>query len=332
MLELKKIIPKVILLLIALIGLNYIYKATLWQTDVEYSKINGAIKSTKNADILYLGDCSDSYFGPGKDHEKGISQLLDSLLPHKKVATISETGFHAGFFSGILNSLPKKSTINTIVVTMNLRSFSANVLHAFTANSIQQRVTMLNNNPPLLNRFLLTFKPFKTYRGLEAKEVLLSLQKNDKIPLAPFKSLYDWKVAIENGRYTKPGMSRDLEKNELAIGYIRNYAFQIDLDKNPRIADFDQVVQIAKDKNIKLIFHLLPENINEANQLIGSDITNLINYNRNLLNQRYGTENITIIDNLELLDDTEFIETIPNSHFHYNGRKQMAIVLANFIN
>ncbi len=160
MLELKKILPKVILLLIALVGLNYIYKIILWQTDViEYSGVNKAIKSTKNADILYLGDCSDSYFGPNKDHEKGISQLLDSLLPDKKVATISETSFHAGMFSTILNNLPENTRVKTIVVTLNLRSLSANVLHAFTANATQQRITILNKRNALLNRFLLTFKP-----------------------------------------------------------------------------------------------------------------------------------------------------------------------------
>jgi len=333
MVEIKKIALKGLLLLIALTALNYIYETTLWQNDLEeYSGVSKRISDAKNADILYLGDCSDAYFGFENDHEKGISQLLDSLLPHKNVATISETGFHAGMFAGILDNLPQHTNIKTVVVTMNLRSFSANVLYAFTANATQQRTTMLNNsNPALLNRFLLTFKPTKAYKGVKLKAMRTKQQQKDEIPLTPFNSLYDWKAAFKNGDYINFDNSWTLLKKEKAMGHITNYAFQIDTQKNPRIADFDKIVNIVKQKNIKLIFHLLPENTTTTKQLIGEDLTNLINYNRNLLHQRYGSENVTIIDNMDLLNGTEFIEDLPNSHFYYNGRKLMAKEIAKFI-
>ena len=154
MTEIKKIVSKILLLAASLVALNFIYKETLWQEDINtYSGVEKAIKIAENADILYLGDCSDSYFGTASDHEKGISQFIDSLLPNKIIASVSETGFHAGMFVGVLNSLTKNSKIKTVVVTMNLRSFSSFVLNAYSANSIQQRITMLNESPALFNRF-----------------------------------------------------------------------------------------------------------------------------------------------------------------------------------
>jgi len=34
---------------------------------------------------------------------------------------------------------------------------------------------------------------------------------------------------------------------------------------------------------------------------------------------------------MELLDGVDFIETLPNSHYYYHGRKQMAIELAKVL-
>lgn len=332
MTEIKKIASKVLLLIAGLIALNLVYKATLWQSDINtYSRVDEALKTAKNADILYLGDCSDSYFGPERDHEKGISQLLDSLLPNKAVATISETGFHAGMFAEILNNLPKNSNIKTVLVTMNLRSFASNVIFAFTANSIQQRTIMLKERPPLVNRFLLTFKPTNIYHGPGLESQILTQQKTNKIPLAPYNSLYDWKTAFKNGEYINFDTSWTDDKKTKALGHIRNYAYQINLEQNPRITDFDKIVINAKMKNIRLIFHILPENIKLTNKLIGKDLTDIINYNRKLLHQRYSSDNVTIIDNMELLDNSDFIETLPNSHYYYNGRKQMAIEIAKLL-
>ncbi len=325
MAELKQILLKGSLLTLLVTALNFVYKATLWHNDIiEYSNVEKAVKAAETAEILYLGDCSDSYFGSDNTNDKGISQILDSLLPTKTVATISETGFHAGMYARILDQLPENTNIKTVIVTMNLRSFSTFVFYAYEANSIDQRMVMLKNRPPLLNRFLLTFKAKKVYKGSAIKEQLHKQQKSDKILLTPYKSTYEWKSTIE-----KKGWNKD--KKDLAIGHLNNYSIQLTDKSNPRIKDFDEIVTIAKKKNIKLIFHLLPEKTHETEQLIGKDLTKLIAYNRNFLHERYNTENISIIDNMELLPATDFIEKLPNSHFYYSGRKKMAEEIAKFI-
>ena len=321
----KKIALKGVLLLVGLIALNFIYKATLWEKDLEqYPGLTAEIKTTATADILYLGDCSDSYFGSGNEHEKGISQLLDSLLPTQKVATISETGFHAGMFSSVLHHIPTNSTIKTVIVTMNLRSFAAYVKYTFITNSINQRLMMLNDNPPLLNRFFLMVNKSEHYSGAELDAMKINRWKNDPLSSSPYSNLFDWKTAYENGEIIDFNATWTTQLKEKGAAHIANYAFEIDTKTSPRIKDFDNIVAIAKNRNWKLVFHLLPENTIIANKLVGKELTQLITHNRKLLTQRYYKNGVIVIDNMELLNDTEFIETNPNSHFHYNGRRLMA--------
>ena len=324
--EIKKIALKGALLFIGLIALNFIYKVTLWQSDLEqYSGLTEEIENTKSADILYLGDCSDSYFGSENEHEKGISHLLDSLLPNVKVATISETGFHAGMFASILNNIPEESSIKTVIVTMNLRSFAAYVQYTFITNSINQRLIMLDNDyPPLLNRFFLILNKAPHYSGTELEKMKLKHWKNDLLINAPYNNLYDWKTAYENGEFVQFDNSWTTKLRTKGAAHIANYAFQINAKTNPRTPDFDNIVAISKKRNWKLIFHLLPENSKTTQQLVGEDLTLIVNDNRKLLKQRYHKSGVIIIDNMELLSSNEFIEEGPNSHFHYLGRKLMA--------
>jgi hypothetical protein len=329
----KKIATKSLILAIALIAMNYAYKYTFLENDLEeYSGVNQKIKIAKDAEILYLGDCSDSYFGENNKGEKGISQLLDSLLPNKKVATISETVFHAGMYNAILQQVPKNSKINTVIVTMNLRSFSAQVMNTYINNSINQRLIMLDDNyPTLLNRFFLTFKKAKHYTGEEYVNMKVKTWKETKFThqnILKHQTMYDWKSAYENGKYN----SLDSNQTTKGAAHIANYAFQINTATNPRINDFDNIVKLTEKRNWKLIFHLLPENISESKKLVGEDLTNLINYNRKLLHKRYSTNNVQLIDNMELLNNSTFIENLPNSHYHYNGRRQMAGKIVEYFN
>lgn len=332
----KKIALKGLLLAAAFVAMNYAYKFTLWKADLkEYSGITQKIENVLDADILYLGDCSDSYFGKDKEGEKGISQLLDSLLPDKKVATISETGFHAGMYYSILNQVPENSKINTVIVTMNLRSFSAQTINSYINNSINQRMIMLDNDyPALLNRFFLIAKKAKNYSGEEYITMKTRKWKEDKITLnntPKYKTLYDWKCAYKNGAYINFDENWITSMKEKGAAHIANYAFQIDAATNPRINDFDKIVVLANKRKWKLIFHLLPENMAESKALVGEDLIALINYNRQLLKQRYTGSEANIIDNMDLLNTVDFMEELPNSHYHYGGRRLMAKKIVEYL-
>ncbi len=280
----KKIAVKGIILIVALIVLNFIYKVTLWKSDMEeYSGVYQKIENAKNADILYLGDCSDSYFGKENEGEKGIGQLLDSLLLDKNVETISEIGFHAGMYYSILNQVPDESKIKTVIVTMNLRSFSELIMNNYTSNSINQRLIILDNNyPVLLNRFFLSFRKAKLYTGDEYIAMRIKGWKENKITLqsTQYKTLYAWKQAFENGECANYNKNWNELMKEKGLAFITNYGFQINPKENLRISDFDKIVSLSNKRNWQLIFHLLPENIQESKELVGEYLIELIKYNR----------------------------------------------------
>jgi hypothetical protein len=334
MLVLKKIALKGILLIGLLVALNFIYKASFFKADLaEFSKVSIAINQSLDSEILYLGDCSDSYFGSDRTSEKGISQILDSLLTDQKVATISETGFNSEMYAAILNNLPEVSKIKTVIVTMNLRSFSSYTRYSNTYNSTNQRLILLDKKyPPILNRFFLSFKKKRVYNGTELQENKIIDYKKYMLKDAPYNTLYEWSNAFDNKEVSLFDYSLPIHTQDKAKGYITNYAFQINPKNNPILNGFDEIVEIAKAKNIKLVFHLLPENIKECNELIGADLVKITNKNRDLLIDRYSKNKVTIIDNLEILENQDYIENIPNSHYYYNGRKLMAMEIFKHFN
>jgi hypothetical protein len=228
-------------------------------------------------------------------------------------------------YTAIINNLHEDSKIKTVIVTMNLRSFSAYTYYSSTYNSINQRLILLDKNyPPLINRFFLSFQKAKTYNSNQLQENKIINYKNKILEDAPYTSLYNWSNAFDKKQITSFDYSQPRDLQEKAKGYITNYAFQINKKKNPMIKAFDKIVTLSKAKKIKLVFHFLPENIKECNSLISLDLASIINKNRNMLIKRYSDNDIIIVDNLELLDNPDFIENIPNSHYYYNARRLMA--------
>ena len=71
----------------------------------------------------------------------------------------------------------------------------------------------------------------------------------------------------------------------MADHYIKSYAFVID-EEHLRLRDFDKIVELAKLKELNLIFHILPEDVQEAQTLIGTELTDLMSANRDFLINR----------------------------------------------
>ena len=78
---------------------------------------------------------------------------------------------------------------------------------------------------------------------------------------------------------------RGQEMTDLACHYIKAHAFQI-RDDNPRIKDFDKIVELCKERGWNLVFNILPENVDKANELVGKDLLFLMKQNRDYLVKR----------------------------------------------
>ena len=122
---------------------------------------------------------------------------------------------------------------------------------------------------------------------------------------------------------------KDWEMTALACHFIKTYAFQIN-DDNPRVKDFDAIVELCRERGWNLVFNLMAENVDKANELVGKDLMLLIKNNHDFLLRRYGgLEGVTVVDNLDLVRDVNFIDQDwTTEHYYEEGRRIVAEHLA----
>jgi hypothetical protein len=117
----------------------------------------------------------------------------------------------------------------------------------------------------------------------------------------------------------------DREQTILACHYIKAYGFQIDTLKNPRIADFDAIAELARERGWRLVFNLMAENMEKAEELVGEDLIFLMNQNRKLLKDHYGYRGVLVVDNLDVVEDEQYIDRDwTTEHYAEKGRKAIA--------
>ena len=90
--------------------------------------------------------------------------------------------------------------------------------------------------------------------------------------------------------------------------------------------DFDAIVVLCRERGWNLVFNILAENVDKANELVGKDLLFLMYRNRDYLINRYDTmQGVTVVDNLNLVRDAEFIDqNWTTEHYYEYGRRQIA--------
>lgn len=335
--EWRKILPKVLLLLLLLAGMNAVYERFFFATDVEaHSEAAALTRAVQDsADILYLGESSDFTIADEDVDKHSISQMLAQYFPNKRLGTIAKGALHAGNYYDILRSIPSSSPVKTVVVTMNLRSFDATWIHSKLETALQKEMVLLKPGPPLWRRLMLSLRRYEIKTDAERAADARASWKVDTLHFPhpfPYPTVLAWDSAIAMRRWrvhdTLPYRS-DAELN-LACHYVKTYAFQIDTARNPRIRDFDRLVTLARERDWHLVFSILPENMAQAERLVGKELTFLMRQNRALLRKRYGNlPGVTLVDQLESLPNADFRDqNWTTEHYLEHGRQVVAHGLA----
>lgn len=328
----KKITYRIALLLVGLVAMNFIYKQFFFEPDLQKHSdiINLPRKIYQEQDeIVYIGESSNFTVHPSDLDSRKISQMIADYFPGIKMGDITKEACHAGIYYELLRNIPDNSNVKTVIVTMNLRSFNADWIYSKLETPMQKSIVLLKNRPPLFNRLMLTFKGYGIKTDEECMEQKMKAWEHDPLSFPyPFEyaNTRDWdKGKASNDFIKNPDGSKNYELTELACHYIKSYAFKIDVAKNPRIKDFDRLVKMAKDRNWNLIFNLMAENTDKADSLIGDDLLYLMNYNRDLLIDRYNRNGVIVVDNLEQVRDKYFIDqNWTTEHYSEMGRKIIA--------
>lgn len=328
---LKKISFRIIAIAILLIGMNFIYSSFFLESDLqEHSPIVNSIRNvSSNTTVLYLGESSNTSYSKHDKDTNSISRMLDVLLTNEVVSDITKPAAHSGIYKVLLENIETESKIKTVIVTLNLRSFSADWVYSELEAPLQKEIMLLKKYPPLFNRFMLSFKAYgnnserKRFEKINTwrdQEIMIP-GKNKKTTIVQWQNVIDsnWKDS-------------NLERRDLAKNYMNNFAAVIN-ESHPRICDLNRIVEISKVNNWNLIFNILPENVERIDNLVGKDLNTIIDKNIVFITQYYTKQSVKVVNNLKLVSDEYFFDrAFPTEHYSEKGRLIVARELAETFN
>ena len=327
----KTILFKIVLLACLLLGMNYLYRVFFYEKDIQvHSDIINSVRDAvkEENEVIYIGESSNLTSREDDADKRKISDFVADYFPDLKMGDITNPATHAGNYYELLRNIPQDANVKTLIVTINARSFNADWIYSRLETALQKSMVLLKNRPPLWNRFLLSFKGYdiktederwkQIHREWKKRMLYLPFSKRNMNVKGWDKEM--WKEGIK-----KEDGSKDEDLTRLACHYIKTYAFEIDTLTNPRIKDFDKIVDLANERNWNLIFNLLAENVEMADSLIGNDLLFFMNQYRNLLIDRYQRKGVIVVDNFNKVKDEEFIDRDwTTEHYAEKGRKIVA--------
>ncbi|MEO5644903.1 MAG: hypothetical protein ABIQ40_07300 [Bacteroidia bacterium] len=310
---------------------DVIYVRWFYQTDVVEADATLLFKldSLQNkCDVLYFGESSNATYSPDDTCALSISQLIQRQCPQVKIGTLDHGAYHAANYLALIKNIRLGAKVKTLVVTMNLRSFGIGWINSALETPLMKANVMYSTYPPIIKRLMLAFGDYDTKPQKEREKEMVNHWRKDPLNVAPdfeFQTTYDWNDArCYSTMDTFPDGTPNNPQKDLACNYIKVLGFSIDTLSNPRIKDFDEIVQSARKKNLRLVFNLVSEKVDCADSLVGSQLVSVMMQNRDLLMNRYNKNGVIVVDNLGLVEAADFLEPYTVSE-HYNQAGRLAI-------
>jgi len=306
---------------------NAVYKNFLWMDDLdEHGPMLYNLKQVQdNSDIIYFGESSNFTTAETDQSTDAISEIVDDVIP-ERVGTINHGAYHAGMYLPLIKQIDPTSSVKKVIVTMNLRTFSQDVIYNPDEASLQQAARFYQPAPPLTNRLFAALKHYDSKDGHERDRekwhtwTYDTLKGNETHKFEP-NTIRRW---CEVDKFIDSNGTVDMHKRILADQYIKAYGWQLD-SSNPMVKSFDDIVEVCNEKQLDLYFLILPENTEDARAYVGDNLVWLINQNVNWLVNRYGN-NAKLINCIHDLPAEAYIDRdkIPQEHYYDFGRRKIA--------
>lgn len=333
----KKIGLRIIVLAVLLVALNFIYAKWFYENDVQtHSDIINLVREVpQDAQVIYLGESSNYTKRSDDVEKKSIAEFIGDYYPELNMHGITKPAAHAGIYKVLLENIPQNNDVKTVIVTLNLRSFSANWIYSNLETALQKSLVLIKPYPPLVNRFLLSFKAYDIKSDKEREAQFKAMWDNDTFNFPydfPYNNVTSWDYAMAMSGFKDSLGNLDQAKTELACHFIKNYAFHIDTLNNIRINQFDEIIKLAQKRNWNLVFNLIAENTEKASELVGEDLIFLLERNTKILEDYYSKRGVLVVNSLNAVEDEQFIDRDwPTEHYAEKGRKAIAKNVAEAI-
>ena len=304
-----------------------VYRLTLHDKDMAeqcalMEKVQRAVDG--QAEIIYLGESSDFSVADADTDRRSICRMVADELGEPRMCDMASAATHAGVFYDMMNRLPKESNIHTAVVTVNMRSFTAEWIYSKLETPLRKQQLMLKRRPALWNKAMLVFKAYPRWSEKERDRLVVKHLRRQAAP-PPYANARAWDVAMADS-LTAAGWPQD--SVAMACHYIKCFATAMDED-NPRIRDLDRIVQLCRQRGWRLVMHILPDNEEQMSRLVGQRLVQILRDNGRYVQQRYEEMGATVVNNQGLLPDSTFTErNYPTEHYTQEGRLAVAKAIA----
>ena len=279
------------------------------------------VEKIKNCDVVYMS-ASSNFPQYGDDDTRKISQMVASYFPNQRFEAINKPASHAGVFKRLMNSFPENSEVSTFIITINLRSFGADWIYSELESSLNKANLMYSNRPAIINRVLIGLQAYESLTEEERTSLRNEYWDDQTLPVSDaLISVNKWCAEYKWGDWKNP-------KRQLADQFIKQYAIIIQED-NPRIQDLDALVHEAQHSGVNLLFHILSENLEKADSLVGSDLVEIMKDNAQFIEERYSSKGIIVVNNIDLVPSESFTDKdFPTEHYDQRGRQAVASSVA----
>jgi hypothetical protein len=146
----RRIGIRILLLVGILLAAQWIYSNWFWEDDLwEYGQMLTDLQTMQDtAEVLYFGESSNFSYHPTRDSlQDRISDFISYEFPELRFGTINHAAYHAGLYRALIERIDTQSAVETVIVTLNLRTLGQAVTHSPLESSMQQEKVLFSGPP-----------------------------------------------------------------------------------------------------------------------------------------------------------------------------------------
>ena len=279
--------------------------------------------SLEPIDVLYFGDSVlDSVYSKESD-QTTIPELLRPRISPRKLSVVSHAAYDQSVYWEMLKYLEKsKNFPNTVIIPINLRSFSPRWQWR-PEWQFDQEFWLLKYDRILPVAAL--YRPLKTFKYFEKDSISNEDYLNTRVVVGGKSqgTLADFPEMLEGD-----GDEKSI-RNMFVVTYLT------DLGKSDRkIVALQQIVDLARRNNFKVIFYLTPIDYKSGELYCGEDFENIVSNKIKLITEAIQNRGATVVDLSRLFSSDLFYwrpEKIINEHLLFSGRKLLVDKIATEI-